>query len=79
MPLILPSIRVLQRMEALAIELEQRFQSNEPHGFRRLSRESSALMKLVDAYESGETILLSDEMNLVTKEPSTSSTSSKGF
>lgn len=75
-PLIAPSVRVLERVAALAQELEKKSVSNQPHGFRQLSKSSIALVEMVEAYESGETILFSDEMSLSSKKDE-SSTASK--
>lgn len=73
-PLIAPSVRVLERVAAFAQQLEKQSISTQPHGFRRLSKSSAALVMMVEAYESGETILFSDEMNLSSKkEESTAS------
>lgn len=71
-PLIAPSIRLLSRMASVAREHEDRLTSTQPQGFRVLSKESTALLAMVEAYASGETILFSDEMSQLHKKEESS-------
>lgn len=66
-PLIAPSIRLLARMASVAKDHEEQATTTQPMGFRVLSKESVALLAMVEAYISGETILFSDEMGQLRK------------
>lgn len=72
-PLVAPSVRVLQRMSYVAKGCEAHGTSTQPHGFRTLSKESTALAAMIEAYTSDDTIVFSDEMrNLPRNEESSS-------
>ena len=63
LPLVAPSVRVLERMSYVAKGCEAQGTSAHAHGMRTLSKESTALVTMVDAYTSDDTIVFSDEMH----------------
>ena len=73
-PLVTSSVRILERMSYVAKGCEAQGTSTQDHGMRVLSKKSAALLAMVEAYTSGDSVLFSDEMlNMQKNEDSSSS------
>ena len=72
-PLVAPSVRVLERMSYVAKGCEAQGSSAHPPGLRILSKESTDLAAMIDAYTSDDTIVFADEMHKLPENEDSSS------